>query len=77
MVKDSVSMRVPPALKIFAAPEPLKDSKFELNVTPEVAMIIAESSPVVGLKTKFFALNSCEYVPVVGRHQFPNAVRST
>ena len=58
IVKFSVWMRVPLALKIFAVPEPLKDSRFELSVSPDVPTMVAESSPVVALKTKFFALNS-------------------
>src|SRR5262249_45533758 len=40
-------------------------------------IIVVENSPVDGLKTKFFALNSCEYVPAFNLHHRPRAVRST
>ena len=55
-MKVTVSIRVPPALKIFAVPEPLKEFGVELNVMPEVPRIDAESFPVES-KTKFFILN--------------------
>src|SRR5712691_1638767 len=56
IVKVSVSLRVPFALKILAAPEPLKEFRVELILTPEVPRINAESFPVES-KTKFFTPN--------------------
>jgi hypothetical protein len=55
IVKVSVSL-VPFALKIVAVPEPLKEFRVELNVTPDFPRINAESFPVES-KTKFFTLN--------------------
>jgi len=74
-VKVSVSIRVPPALKIFAVPEPLKELRVEPKVMPEVPRISADRFPVES-KTKFFILNVYGGVPPVERH-VPNAVRST
>jgi hypothetical protein len=56
IVNVAVSIGVPPALKIFAVPEPLKEFMVELNVMPAVPRINAERFPVES-KTKFFILN--------------------
>ena len=55
-MKVSVSIRVPPALKIFAVPEPLKELRVEPKVMTEVPRISADRFPVES-KTKFFILN--------------------
>jgi len=62
-----VSIRVPPALKIFAVPEPLKELRVEPKVMPEVPRISADRFPVES-KTKFFILNVYGGVPPVERH---------
>jgi hypothetical protein len=48
IVKVVVSIRVPPALKIFAVPEPLKELRVEPKVMPEVTRISADKFPVSG-----------------------------
>jgi len=56
ITNETVSMSVPPTLTIFAVPDPVKQFRLELNVTPELPIMEAESLPFES-KTKFFSLN--------------------
>jgi len=56
ITNETVSMCVSPTLRIFAVPDPVKEFRFELNVTPEIPTMEAESLPFES-KMKFFTLN--------------------